>query len=208
MNNSLTAQHGAAGSSVRDPRIARTRAAVQQSVLALLSAGRDFGSLTVSEVAGNSGVTRKTFYSRFGTLEQLIDEILAETLSSIADQIDNSMLRFPLKDSSLDKLVFDAYKTHQNLLAPLIQHCPVSLFVQPFRRILSRLLSRAIEVNGLLPIQESKREYLVAIMASMTHTVLALWIERGFVDPPEQLAEMAHTLFGSGLQQLLSDNRA
>ena len=67
-----------------DPRIARTRDAVQRAVLELLSCERDFRSLTVSEVSKLAGVTRKTFYSRFGSLEQVVDELVSEALDTIS----------------------------------------------------------------------------------------------------------------------------
>ena len=189
----------------QDPRIARTREAVQRAVLELLRSGRDFRSLTVSEVAKLAGVTRKTFYSRFGSLEQVVDELVLDALSSISGQIDDAMLEFPLQDSSLAMLVFEAYQQHQEVLAPLIRHCPASLFMKPASSIFANLLERATQVNGLLPMPKIEQEYLVAMVGSMTHALLTVWVERGFTDPPEQLAELVHKLFGTGLQQLLTD---
>ena len=190
----------------RDPRIARTRKAVQRAVLGLLSPERDFRSLTVSEVSKMAGVTRKTFYSRFGSLEQVVDELVSEALDTISLQLDDSMLTFPLTDSSLAIRVFKSYKQQQKVLAPLTRYCPASLFMNPASRTFSRLLERATQVNGLPVPPRIEQQYLVAMVGSMTHALLTVWVERGFTDPPEQLAEMVNTLFGKGLQQLLIDN--
>jgi AcrR family transcriptional regulator len=189
----------------QDPRIARSRYAVQKAVLELLRSRRDFRSLTVSEVSKLAGVTRKTFYSRFGSLEQVVTELVSDSLSSISHQIDDAMLKFPLKDNSIAMLVIKAYQQHQDVLAPLIRYCPASLFMKPASQVSENLLVRATQVNGLPPMSEMLQQYLVAMVGSMTHALLTVWVERGFTDPPEQLAALVHKLFGKGLQQLLSD---
>lgn len=56
-----------------DPRIARSQGAIRGALLAELRAGRAFTSLTISEIAEQAGVTRKTFYARAGSLEQLVE---------------------------------------------------------------------------------------------------------------------------------------
>lgn len=188
----------------QDPRIVRSRAAVQQSVLTLLMSGRDFGSLSVSEVALSAGVTRKTFYSRFGSLEQVVDELVLDELCSISDQIDDAMLKFPLKDSSLAMLVFEAYQRRQDVLGPLVRHCPAGVFMKPASRVFESLLKRATRINAFKPMPQVEQEYLVAMVGSMTHALLTVWLERGFTDPPEQLAELVYRLFGTGLENVMN----
>jgi AcrR family transcriptional regulator len=190
-----------------DPRIVRSRESVQLAVLQLLKSGRDFRSLTVSEVAKQAGVTRKTFYLRFGSLSQVVDALFVNTLQAISAHIDDEMLQLPLRDSSLSMLVFDAYEQHQETLAPLIRHCPPSLFMDPAGRFCGELLSRTIAINNLPTMPDVEREYLIAMVGGVTHSVLTVWVGRGFADPPEQLAEMVYALLGNGLQQMLLSRR-
>ena len=84
---------------ILDPRIARTRTAVEMSVVELLSEEHPFTSLTISEVAKDAGITRKTLYARFGSLEQVVKEMASSMFEEIADSITNDMLQVPLSDS-------------------------------------------------------------------------------------------------------------
>ncbi|MGK0470898.1 MAG: AcrR family transcriptional regulator, partial [Candidatus Azotimanducaceae bacterium] len=75
-----------------DPRVARTRTAVETAVVSLLSEEHPFTTLTISEVAMAAGVTRKTLYARFGSLEQVVKEMASKMFEEIADNITNDML--------------------------------------------------------------------------------------------------------------------
>jgi len=190
----------------KDPRIARSRAAVRGAVMTLLRAGRDFDTLTVSEVARTAGITRKTFYARFGSLDGVVEELISDVLDSVTDQIDDSMLVFPLQDNSLAKLVLATYQQQRHELEPLLNHCAASLFLKPASQIFANLLDRVVEVNCLPPMPTIEQEYIIAMGGSMTHALMMVWVKRGFTDPPEQLATLIYKLFGTGLQQVLSDS--
>ena len=81
-----------------DPRIARSEATIRAALLGLLADGRSFESLTVSEVAGAAGVTRKTFYARFGSLEGVVQRVVADLFTAIVEQLDDDVLRLPRTD--------------------------------------------------------------------------------------------------------------
>lgn len=189
-----------------DPRIARSELAIQQALLTQLAAGREFASLTVSEIADQAGVTRKTFYARYGTLEQVVRRLLMDLFLLIASRVDDQMLRIPLQDNSLAMLVFSVYEEHQTILTPLVRQCPTNLFIEPATTVVAQLLDRVIEVNQATPMREVDRAYLVATVASMVHAVLAVWVQRNFIEPPEQVAEFVDTLLARGMQVLLLSN--
>ena len=99
---------------ILDPRIARTRTAVELSVIKLLSEERPFTTLTISEVAKAAGITRKTLYARFGSLEQVVKGMASGMFEEIADNITNDMLKVPLSDSVLTSVAFRAHEHLSN----------------------------------------------------------------------------------------------
>jgi AcrR family transcriptional regulator len=189
---------------ILDPRIARTRTAVEMSVVTLLSDARPFGSLTISEVAKDAGITRKTLYARFGTLEQVVKEMASSMFEEIANNITDDMLKVPLTDSILTSVVFRAHEQHKTILAPLLMHCPGFLFLEPCREVIGKLLDRIISVNHFHPLPAFEREYLTAIHCSTLHATLTVWVERGFVDSPDRLAELMVKLLGPGVDKFLT----
>ena len=196
--------HAAAPQS--DPRIIRSKAAIQQALLNQIAIGRDFESLTVSEIAERAGLTRKTFYARFGSLGQVVESVIIERFSDIASRIDDTMLRIPMTNNSGSMLVFRAYEAQREILAPLIRHCPTALFIKPVGFVVSNLLRRTIAINDLQPMNEADEAYLVAVIASTIHGVLSVWVERGFSESPEQVAVFLDNLLVDGLQKLLTSH--
>lgn len=196
--------HAAAPQS--DPRIIRSKAAIQQALLNQIAIGRDFESLTVSEIAERAGLTRKTFYARFGSLGQVVESVIIELFSDISSRINDTMLRIPMTNNSGSMLVFRAYEAQREILVPLIRHCPTALFIKPVGFVVSNLLRRTIAINDLQPMNEAEEAYLVAVIASTIHGVLSVWVERGFSESPEQVAVFLDNLLVDGLQKLLTSH--
>ena len=196
--------HAAAPQS--DPRIIRSKAAIQQALLNQIAIGRDFESLTVSEIAERASLTRKTFYARFGSLGQVVESVIIELFSDIASRIDDTMLRIPMTNNSGSMLVFRAYEAQREIFAPLVRHCPTALFIKPVGFVVSNLLQRTIAINDLQPMNEADEAYLVAVIASTIHGVLSVWVERGFSESPEQVAVFLDNLLVDGLQKLLTSH--
>ena len=196
--------HAAAPQS--DPRIVRSKAAIQQALLNQIAIGRDFESLTVSEIAERAGLTRKTFYARFGSLGQVVESVIIELFSDISSRINDTMLRIPMTNNSGSMLVFRAYEAQREILVPLIRHCPTALFIKPVGFVVSNLLRRTIAINDLQPMNEAEEAYLVAVIASTIHGVLSVWVERGFSESPEQVAVFLDNLLVDGLQKLLTSH--
>lgn len=186
-----------------DPRIARSEIAIQTALLDQLQQGRSMSSLTVSEVAEHAGVTRKTFYARFGSLEHLAERMVYDLFSDIEATIEDPMLQLPLQDNRLSLLVFEGYQAHQSTLAPLIQHCPAGVFITPVSAVIRRLLIRAVAVNKAPAMSEVGEAYLVAMLASVIHGVLVAWVERGLSDSPDEVAAFLDALLVPGVQHVL-----
>ncbi|MFT7214720.1 MAG: hypothetical protein ACI9XK_004991, partial [Granulosicoccus sp.] len=47
------------------------------------------------------------------------------------------------------------------------------------------------------------REYLIAIHCSTLYATLTVWLERGFIDSPDQLAELMVKVLGPGVDSFL-----
>ena len=123
-----------------DPRVARTEHAIRNALLTALNSGRDLASLTVSEIAEQAGVTRKTFYVRVGSLEQLVESVVYDLFQDIALEIDDERLKMPIVRNSLSMSVLHYCQTHQSVLGPLVRQCSASLFMKPLSKVLTQML--------------------------------------------------------------------
>ena len=187
-----------------DPRITRSESAIRAALISLVESGRGFGTLTVSEVATAAGVTRKTFYARYGSLEQLVVAMVREVLVEIAAGIDDASLRMPFaQDSTVTTRILVAYAQHRRELGLLVSSCPPGLFLEPLRDVSQALLDRVTTLNGLASPDPVEREYVVMALSSAFHGVVALWTQRGFTEPAERIAAVVDVLLMEGLQRLL-----
>ena len=187
-----------------DPRIERSESAIKRALLARICRGSQFSALTVSGIAGEAEVTRKTFYARFGSLEQVVEDIVEGLFRELAAGIDDDLLELPFSDNSLALAFFRAYETHRDTLAPLLQRCPAALFIEPMTRVSSELLDRVLAVNGLPPIDDAERAYLLGTTASVTHGVLSVWVDRDYAESPEQVASFIDLLLADGVNKVLT----
>lgn len=186
-----------------DPRIARSEAAIRNALLEQLRSGRNFTSLTVSEIAEHADVTRKTFYARVGSLEQLVERMVLDLFKEISLQINDPMLIMPVVGNTLSIMVLNQCEEHKAVLAPLVRRCSASLFMEPLSEVLGHMLARVTDVNQTPKLEPVEQAYLVATIASVIHGVLSVWVKRGFCDAPDRIANFADTLLVEGLQKIM-----
>ena len=186
-----------------DPRIARSETAIRTALLEQLTSGRNFTSLTVSEIAEHANVTRKTFYARVGSLEQLVERMVLDLFKEISSQIDDRMLIMPVVGNTLSIMVLGQCEEHKAVLAPLVRGCSASLFMEPLSEVLAHMLARVTEVNQAPKLEPVEQAYLVATIASVIHGVLSVWVKRGFCESPDRIANFVDTLLVDGLEKIM-----
>lgn len=70
-----------------DKRYIRTHGKIRREFEALILE-KDFGDMTVSELAARSVINRKTFYLHFASLEDVIEELQADIMAELAELAD------------------------------------------------------------------------------------------------------------------------
>lgn len=68
----------------KDSRSIRTEAKIKESLLSLLGAS-GFSGITVSELCRDAGITRVTFYQHYGSLADVLDELLDDITQELGD---------------------------------------------------------------------------------------------------------------------------
>src|SRR5690606_24280240 len=69
-------------SSLTDQRIVRTRAALAQAVIAI-AAERDFGEVTIAEIAERAGIGYATFFRHYRDKEELLADVADSLVSEL-----------------------------------------------------------------------------------------------------------------------------
>lgn len=70
-----------------DRRTVRTRAALRQALADEIESSKDLSRVTVTAVTERAGVTRRTFYSHFRDIPDLVNQIEDETLADLRSYV-------------------------------------------------------------------------------------------------------------------------
>lgn len=70
-----------------DRRVTKTKAAIQKAFFTLLE-DHEYSEITITALAREANIDRKTFYTHYRTLDDVLDDIAHTTVAYLIDQID------------------------------------------------------------------------------------------------------------------------
>ena len=187
----------------RDPRAQRTQRALEDALLAALNASQTWDAITVTTLATEAGVTRKTFYSHFPSLEALAAQCLRRVFGAVLPLYDAAALTLPWKPRELMKASLAGLAKQRGQLAPLLLSVPSHLALRAAQDIAETLLDRALEANDLAALAPAPRTYLLAMIGGVVHGMLYSWAERDFTDSPAVLAGIMDSALSEGIEKIL-----
>lgn len=186
-----------------DRRIARTRLAIRDALLALIKE-KGFDGITVRDIVDRANINRGTFYlhykDKFDLLEQTETEILQE-LQHIFLQV-NALpagdLNRPDQLQRLVILLFEYIKGHADLMHVLLGLQGNYSFITRMRSTMEQnlklgVLSGLKVENFLVP-----REYLISYVLHAHVGVLQAWLVNGCKESPQEMAGILFRLSFDG----------
>ena len=155
-------------------------------------------ALTVSDIARRSNINRGTFYlhyiDKYDLLEQLENKLI-EDLTRILLK-DNGTVNFndPLSiipyDCILDTLYY--VKSDFEFVQALVGKGGDPFFVEKFKKILEQLIFSMVEKSDKLKfsLKGIPQDYANEILLASVTSIILLWMKKGGVESPEEIAEM------------------
>ncbi|WP_072372536.1 TetR/AcrR family transcriptional regulator [Thermophilibacter mediterraneus] len=188
-----------------DRRVRRSRRAIIEAFERLIMS-YELDEITVSALAREADVDRKTFYQHFGTIDGLLDAIAEQTVSEILDEVEQAVGDdVPPGDRARLHAFFDALM--RNLSEDLIleqryyEHIPSELL---FER-LSRPLMRQIVDRGLASgaLTGDDLEMLLSFGLGGLFSLYRWWFLSDRSIPLEEVTRRAGLLVEGGVSELL-----
>ena len=171
--------------------------AIIKNVFTQLLIEKGFNSLTVSDITRMSNINRGTFYlhyvDKYDLLEQLENEIISE-LTNILLKDSEYNLNNPLElipYSSILNALYYVKEDFEFIMALIGNKCD-SAFIEKFKDIIKKLIeSRVNKSNSLsLSMKGIPNDYANEILLSSIISVILLWIRKGGVESPEDIAKI------------------
>jgi AcrR family transcriptional regulator len=193
----------------RDRRIARTRAALRDALMALI-VERGFEAITVQDIVDRADVNRATFYLHFKDKDELLyqsmEEIYEGLVSAIRcdDPTPEQIARGEWQsfDGSED---WEHVAAHIDFYRVLLSERGSASFVVKVRRYLAKVVAdeldrtlKALNITPSIPLDVIGYSFAGAQIGLITW-----WIENDMPYPPEQMGRMLFDLMEQGFVKAL-----
>ena len=182
----------------KDRRVRRTRARLEQAMLELMQE-KDARSVTVQELARRADVNRGTFYAHYKDISDLLDQMEEELFV----RLDRLLSAYSDRELSreLTPLLADVFRFVRDEPALRVAFQDQATQNSFFRRLDQLIYQKCREDwRGLfLPTDRQLWSGCLDFMVAGAVGLIRGWMDRGFQEDPEQLAQLANRLILRGL---------
>lgn len=177
-------------------RNTQTRAKIRQALTELI-VEKGFDALTVSDLTRRAGVNRGTFYlhfvDKFDALEQLEEELISNLREALVHpdvareaQSAVDMFPYPLLLQALKIVAADF-----DFVAAISGKGGDPEFHSRLKSVINGLLDQGLELtHSQVRCDRFPHEYARELTISHVMSIITLWLERGGVETPEEVARM------------------
>lgn len=192
-----------------DRRIVRSRNAILSAFERLLME-KPLADITVSAIAREANVDRKTFYVHFGTVDGLLDAIAEDVVEMIVDSVELTLAslggdpneRALGAAETFFRTINEALCNNLMLNRQLIENIPLDDFMARLREPLERKIAE----RDLLPhgLKDEMFDYYLAFLLSGIIGIYRTWALSDGSVPIERISAVANDLTLNGLSSLES----
>lgn len=136
-----------------DKRVIRTKKAIKSALFTIME-NKDISSITISELTKRANVNRRTFYTHYRSITDILNEIESDLVKSLTELVDN----FDTEDFrtstynlfiGLNELITVEFDYYFQLVRVDMRSMLMSRLKNVIRKLTDRLLSEFCRVYGL-----------------------------------------------------------
>ena len=199
-------QAAAAGGQRTDRRVRRSRRAIIEAFERLIMTC-ELEEITVSALAREADVDRKTVYQHFGTIDGLLDAIAEQVVTEILDEVEEAAaVGAPVGEGARLHAFFGALM--RNLSEDLVleqryyEHVPSELLFEHLSRPLMRQIVERGLVSGVLT--DAELEMVLSFGLGGLFSIYRWWFLSDRAVPLEEVTWRADLLLEGGVAGLLA----
>ncbi len=160
---------------------------------------KGFQTLTVSDITRKAGINRGTFYlhyvDKYDLLEKLEEDLLDDLTEILLKKYDNHFDN-PKEIIPYQAILSALYyvKDDFDFIQVLISKNGDMSFINRFKELLQKSMKEGILKTGILNFSRKglPEDYANEILLSSTASVILLWIKKGGVESPEEIAHIVN----------------
>ena len=157
---------------------------------------KPFEQISVNELSEKAGMSRRTFYRHFKSMETILECVLQDRIDYFVSHCSRDK---PGNFKALVKSFFDFWYYEKTFLNILRKSKKLDLFLQFFIEQTRNVMSEAFPVQNEYSCHEAYMPYFIA---SGLCGILVKWLEDGATLKPEDMVQVAsHIMKSDGLAQ-------
>lgn len=189
--------------STRDPRSTRTRRALRSALATEIVSSGDLTQVTVTGVTDRAGVTRRTFYSHFRDIADLVDQTERETVDDLKpliadlaevdlDSLSQAIDRHEACPGAVEILTY--FKEREDYLAPLLGEGGDPAFANRLEATVREQVEQRAKSGLDLELLGHIFDYYLTFAISAEVGVLVRWLTTGAREGVEVMARVMTAL--------------
>lgn len=179
-------------------RNTETKSLIKEAFTVLMKE-KGFQTLTVSDITRKAGINRGTFYlhyvDKYDLLEKLEDDLLNDLNEILLKKYDNHFDK-PKEIIPYQAILSALYyvKDDFDFIQVLISKNGDMSFINRFKELLQKSMKENILKTGILNYSRKglPEDYANEILLSSTASVILLWIKKGGIETPEEIAHIVN----------------
>lgn len=164
---------------VRVQQVNQSREWFQEALSQLLQQ-TPYQQITVSALATRAGLSRRTFYRHYETIDQVLTQLIATEVAQLFTTINDAK---PRHFQELVYVYFDYWQAHVNFLRSLKDN-------QLLPQLLTALTAATTD-SLLARLFPQSEPYIYAFAAGGIWNMMVAWLRAGAVDTPDVMAQKA-----------------
>lgn len=191
-----------------DRRVLRSRKAIIEAFDRLLEE-KELDQITVSAIAREANIDRKTFYVHFGTIDGLLDALAEERVDEILDVMEDA-LSAASPDMELEVAVAKFFDIANQVVCTKLVDSVCRRKSFPADELLTRVLKsfkvKLVERDMLFAqIPDDLLEFHLSYIMGGIISIYKSWVNSNRSVSVEQVSQIAHELIMHGLDSLKAD---
>ena len=186
-----------------DPRIRRTKAAIIDAFLDLLTL-KNFNDISVSDITKKARIARPTFYLHYKTKQELLGEYLDVIFETYLEEIQPVLNQFD--QYALSIALFNQVKKNEPYLRSLMSGDAAILIQdklhQYIQEVFGMLLKTQLGERSKL-VSKDLQKFIIAAVAGTAYALTEEWLEEGMLHDPEYMGKLLFTISRPGILELL-----
>ncbi|CZR97198.1 TetR/AcrR family transcriptional regulator [Clostridioides sp. GD02404] len=163
----------------------QSRICLIESLLSLMSK-KDYSSITVTEIAENALLSRRTFYRNFNSKREILEtycqNLCQEYIECFKNESDLSL-------SNVTELYFSFWQKHVEFLTMLNKNHLMFFLLEKYNEFLPIIYKIYKGDDNKFNIQEEVT-YAILFVSGGFWNILSEWLKNGFAQTPKEMSEI------------------